>query len=92
MSVAETSALLQREGSARMETMWKDLPVDILETVIVFLPLVSVCRFRTVSKIWNRFISHPDFAARHARASPPGEYVLITMRYGILSKVRTLPM
>jgi len=54
------------------------LPLDLFEEIAKFLPLASLCQCRMVSKNWNRFISHPDFASRHARASPPEEYVVIS--------------
>lgn len=63
-----------------MESIWRDLPAQILEKVLTFLPMASLCRFRTVSKKWNTLMSHPDFASRHARASSPEDYVLITVR------------
>jgi len=55
------------------------LPSDLLEEIAKFLPLASLCRCK-VSKNWNRFISHPDFASRHARASPAEEHVLVSER------------
>ena len=69
-------------GPARyMESMWRDFPAQILERkVLTFLPIASLCRFRTVSKQWNVIISHPDFASSHARASSSEDYVLITVR------------
>ena len=65
-----------------METMWRDYPAQILERkVLKFLPIASLCRFKTVSKEWNSIISHPDFASSHARrASSSEDYVLITVR------------
>jgi len=64
-----------------MESMWRDFPAQILEmNVLTFLPITSLCRFRTVSKKWNRIISHPDFASSHARASSSEDYVLITVQ------------
>jgi len=54
------------------------IPSDLFEEIATFLPLTSLCRFRAVSKNWNRFISHPGFALRHARASFPEEYVFIS--------------
>lgn len=64
-----------------MKSVGRNLSSDVLEKIVTFLPTVSLCRFRTVSKKWNRLISHPDFASRHARASSPEEYVLITVRF-----------
>ena len=64
-----------------MESMWRDLPAGLLERVFTFLPIASVCRFRTLSKDWNRFISSPSF--KHAGASKE-DYALITPRWGRL--------
>lgn len=53
-----------------MESIWNRLPAEILESKILrFLPIASLCRFKTVSKKWNMLISHPDCALAHARAS-----------------------
>lgn len=62
-----------------MERLWRFLPEEILETnVLPHLPIASLCRFRAVSKKWQAWISHRDFAARHALATSPEDYVLIT--------------
>ena len=60
--------------------MEKEINSELLQEIATFLPLASLCRFREVSKEWNRFITHPNFASRHARASPPEEHILTSER------------
>ena len=60
--------------------MWKDLPTEILENVFTFLPISSLCRFRTLSKNWNIHIT--SYAFRHAQASrlvPPEQYIVLVV-------------
>ncbi|KAG0582445.1 hypothetical protein KC19_3G060400 [Ceratodon purpureus] len=64
-----------------MESVWRDLPWDILQRVFSFLPIAALCRLRAVSKKCNCLISHPDFALRHAQAIPPEEYVFLTLKF-----------
>lgn len=68
-------------ATLEMESMWKDLPAEILENVFTFLPISSLCRFRTLSKSWNIHIT--SYAFRHAQASrsvSPEQYVLVFKR------------
>ncbi|KAG0558867.1 hypothetical protein KC19_10G060300 [Ceratodon purpureus] len=68
-------------ATLEMESMWKDLPTEILENVFTFLPISSLCRFRTLSKSWNIHIT--SYAFRHAQASrsvSPEQYVDVCKR------------
>jgi len=64
----------------RMNGRWKHLAPELVEMVVPFLPIASICRCRSVCKRWNELIAHPDFALRNAQVSSPEEYVLITVR------------
>lgn len=69
-------------GVFTMESLWSRLPAEILEMKILpFLPIASLCRFRSVCKKWMALISRDrDFASAHGRASSPEEHVLLTLR------------
>ena len=64
-----------------MESMWRDLPEELLQKVFTFLSIASLCRFRALSRKWERFIASPAF--KQAGASKE-DYVLITPRWGRL--------
>jgi hypothetical protein len=64
-----------------MESRWAELPAEVLQTVMTFLPLASLVRFKAVSREWNRLISDREFVSRHAQAAAPEEYVLVTARF-----------
>ncbi|KAG0563596.1 hypothetical protein KC19_8G043900 [Ceratodon purpureus] len=68
---------------SEMESMWRDLPAEILENVFTFLPISSLCRFRTLSKRWNIYISSPAFRlAQASRLVSPEEYVVLVRFWG----------
>lgn len=60
--------------------MWAELPAEVLQTVVTFLPLASLVRFKVVSREWNWLISHREFVSRYAQAAAPEEYVLVAVR------------
>lgn len=72
---------LHLQPSLFMERVRRDLPWDILQKVLSFLPIASLCRFRAVSKKCNSLISLLDFALRHAQTVPPEEYVFLSLKY-----------
>ncbi|GLJ06521.1 hypothetical protein SUGI_0040930 [Cryptomeria japonica] len=39
-----------------MDSLWKDLPKDIVEMVLLFLPLASAMQFKSVAKEWREFL------------------------------------
>ena len=45
----------------------KELPEDIIETILTRLPVRSLIKFRSVSKRWRSIISDPRFAKKHRR-------------------------
>ncbi|KAG5554860.1 hypothetical protein RHGRI_012430 [Rhododendron griersonianum] len=48
-----------------MKTEMPNLPEEIIFDVLSRLPVVSLCRFRCVSKPWRSLISHPSFIKTH---------------------------
>lgn len=59
------------------EELWQDLPCEILERVLSFLPVPSLCQFRVVCKKWNELVRQPAFAALCAQARPQRSYVFV---------------
>ncbi|KAG5554862.1 hypothetical protein RHGRI_012432 [Rhododendron griersonianum] len=45
------------------------LPDEIISDILSRLPVVSLCRFRCVSKSWRSLISHPHFITTHLNRS-----------------------
>nr|XP_043614680.1 F-box/kelch-repeat protein At3g06240-like [Erigeron canadensis] len=41
------------------------MPTEIMEEILLRLPVKSILRFRIVSKQWHSFISHPSFIKLH---------------------------
>lgn len=46
-----------------LEGLWQELPSEILERVLSFLPVPTLCQFRSVCKKWNELVPSPAFAA-----------------------------
>ncbi|KAH9307978.1 hypothetical protein KI387_035889 [Taxus chinensis] len=47
-----------------------ELPDDLVERILILLPLKSLCRFRSVSKQWSSLISSPRFMITVCRDNP----------------------
>lgn len=54
-----------REGNLN-QSLWKELPDELLEHVLAFLPFIDLFRHSTVCKRWQSLIDCPQF--QHARA------------------------
>ncbi|KAG0606921.1 hypothetical protein M758_9G179200 [Ceratodon purpureus] len=60
---------------------WSDLPLEILEQVLLYLHVPDLCRCRTVCKRWDRLICDPKFGSLCAQNAAKREASFIAMRY-----------
>ncbi|GAB2277780.1 hypothetical protein Dimus_012484 [Dionaea muscipula] len=44
---------------------WAELPFEVITEILLFLPVNSLLRFKSVSKAWRQLITDPDFAKLH---------------------------
>lgn len=44
-----------------MESFWSELPPEILERVLSFVPSPSLCRFRAVCRKWRELLCKTSF-------------------------------
>ncbi|KAG0606926.1 hypothetical protein M758_9G179800 [Ceratodon purpureus] len=63
--------------------LWSDLPLEMLEQVLSYLPVPDLCRYRTVCKRWDRLICDPKFGSLSAQNAVKREASLIVMPYSI---------
>ncbi|GLJ06523.1 hypothetical protein SUGI_0040950 [Cryptomeria japonica] len=49
-----------------MDFLWKDLPKDIMEMVLLFLPLASAMQFKSVGKEWREFLASNCYYSRRS--------------------------
>ncbi|KAG0605184.1 hypothetical protein M758_9G037900 [Ceratodon purpureus] len=61
--------------------LWSDLPLEMLEQVLSYLPVPDLCRYRTVCKRWDRLMCDPKFGSLCAQNAAKREASLIAMRY-----------
>jgi hypothetical protein len=60
------------------ETLWGNLPSEILERVLAFLPVDSLIRMRCVQRRWNELIANShSFAKHHAKYSPHSPWFML---------------
>ncbi|XP_012856904.1 PREDICTED: probable F-box protein At1g14315 [Erythranthe guttata] len=57
-----------------------NLPNEIIEIILLHLPIKSLLRFKSVSKSWNSIISNPVFAHTHLQFSNSPNLFLIKNR------------
>ncbi|KAG0585954.1 hypothetical protein KC19_2G052100 [Ceratodon purpureus] len=48
-------------------TLWNQLPLEVLEQILSFLPMPDLCRYYTTCKTWNELIKNPAFSVLHVR-------------------------
>jgi hypothetical protein len=58
--------------------LWKTFPHELLEKVLLCLPLVSLARFRSVCRAWNHAVFDPNFIRTRALTSPQKPWIVIT--------------
>lgn len=58
--------------------LWKTFPHELLEKVLLCLPLVSLARFRSVCRAWNLAVFDPNFIRTRALTSPQKPWIVIT--------------
>ena len=60
-------------------TIWKYLPIDILEMIFLWLPLSMIIRLKMVCKGWNRIVSKNNFISqwKHNQTKEYGVLVLL---------------
>ncbi|KAG0587164.1 hypothetical protein KC19_2G144800 [Ceratodon purpureus] len=61
--------------------LWSDLPLEMLEQVLSYVPVPDLCRYRIVSKRWDRLMCDPKFGSLCAQNAAKREASLIAMWY-----------
>lgn len=61
--------------------LWSELPFEILDQVLSFLPVPDLCRYRSVCKRWDELICSPKFGAVCASNASKRDASFIAMRY-----------
>ncbi|KAG0582976.1 hypothetical protein KC19_3G098900 [Ceratodon purpureus] len=49
------------------DALWSQLPLEVIEQILSFLPMPDLCRFCTTCKTWNELINNPAFSVLHVR-------------------------
>ncbi|KAG0585978.1 hypothetical protein KC19_2G053600 [Ceratodon purpureus] len=47
--------------------LWSQLPLEVVEQILSFLPMPDLCRYCTTCKTWNELINNPAFSVLHVR-------------------------
>lgn len=55
-----------------MEAKLPNLPEDVIEEILLRLPVKSVSKFKTVSKLWHKLISNSFFRKLYLKQSMDG--------------------
>ena len=67
--------------------LWSELPLEILDHVLSFLPVPNLCRYRTVCKRWNQLICDSQFGALCAKKASKRDAPFIAMRYSTCARI-----
>ncbi|KAG0598753.1 hypothetical protein M758_12G098300 [Ceratodon purpureus] len=47
--------------------LWSQLPLEVVEQILSFLPTPDLCRYCTICKTWKELINNPAFSVLHVR-------------------------
>ncbi|KAG0620884.1 hypothetical protein M758_4G252200 [Ceratodon purpureus] len=47
--------------------LWNQIPLEVIEQILSFLPMPDLCRYCTTCKTWNGLINNPAFIVLHVR-------------------------
>lgn len=70
----------------------KELPEDIIETILTRLPVRSLIKFRSVSKRWRSIISDPRFAKKHRRLASEQKNLRSRLLFSTASQLVSLDL
>jgi hypothetical protein len=67
-------------------TWWSQLPDDLKENTLAWLPVESLCRYRCLCKEWNALISSTKFITKDWVAAPPNNkpWLVLCHRWRLL--------
>lgn len=65
-------------GAALEAKIWQKLPEELLERVLLYVPLQSLARFRCVCKKWNKYVVEDTFTGLRERVSPQKPWIVMT--------------
>lgn len=68
----------QGKGPVLDAKIWNKLPEELLERVLLYVPLHSMARFRSVSKKWNKYVVEDTFTALREQVSPQKPWIVMT--------------
>ncbi|XP_058202732.1 F-box protein CPR1-like [Rhododendron vialii] len=69
------------DGGTINNSLWGNLPLEMVAHVLSLLPIKSQCKFKCVSPSWNSLISSPNFA----KTNKPSKTILISNSQGLYS-------
>lgn len=58
--------------------IWNKFPEELLEKVLVYLPLHSLVRARSVCRKWNAYVFSKTFTKLRAEISPQKPWIVMT--------------
>ncbi|XP_024386728.1 F-box/kelch-repeat protein At5g15710 [Physcomitrium patens] len=67
-----------RKGSVLDAKIWNKLPEELLERVLLYVPLKSLVRFRCVCKKWNIYVLEDTFTDLREQVSPQRPWIVMT--------------
>ncbi|KAJ0264380.1 F-box domain-containing protein [Hirschfeldia incana] len=85
MASMEICQRIVREAKRRRKGRreWKiEIPNDVMEEIVIRLPVRSIARFQTVSKHWESVITSRDFGERHMTHQRSKDPKLMFVSYG----------
>jgi F-box interacting protein len=65
-------------GAVLEARIWQKLPEELLERVLLYVPLQSLARFRCVCKKWNKYVGEDTFTGLREQVSPQKPWIVMT--------------
>ncbi|CAM8955373.1 unnamed protein product [Rhodiola kirilowii] len=64
-------------GGGTLQAVSVDIPNEIIFCILMYLPVKSLLRFKTVSKSWNALITNPYFVREHHSKQPSSKLLFL---------------
>ncbi|MED6165246.1 hypothetical protein PIB30_097775 [Stylosanthes scabra] len=73
----QKSGLSMEKEKHKQKSIYETLPLELIQRILLRLPVKQLARLRCVSKLWQSLISDPEFVEYHLHYSPAPTHVCL---------------
>ncbi|MED6186497.1 hypothetical protein PIB30_067269 [Stylosanthes scabra] len=73
----------EEEKQQKLKSINEILPLELIQRILLRVPVKQLARLRCVSKLWHSLISDPEFAESHLHHSAAPTHAFLLVRHSI---------